>query len=94
MDTQDIVETWRNEAKGKARADSVLTVLRVRGIAVPAATRKRILAEKDLQRLERWLERACVATSLREVINDRAADRSSKTRKPAAHKERSGRRSM
>jgi len=28
---------------------AVLTALRVRGIAVPAATRKRILAQKDLQ---------------------------------------------
>jgi hypothetical protein len=71
----------------------VLTVLHVRGIAVPEATRKRILAQKDLQLLERWHERASVATSLGEVIDDRAVDRSSKTGRPAAHKERSGRRS-
>jgi hypothetical protein len=82
----------RAEGHAEARADDVLTVLRVRGIAVPEAARKRILAQKDLQRLERWHEKAIVATSLREVIDDRAKGRSSKTVRPAAHKERSGRR--
>jgi hypothetical protein len=48
----------------------VLTVLRVRGIAVPDTARQRILAQKDLQRLERWLENAIVATSIGEVIDD------------------------
>ena len=78
-------------AKGlaKGQANAVLTALRVRGIAVPEAARKRILAEKNLQRLERWHEKAIVATSLRDVIDDR----SSKTARPGAHKERSGRRS-
>jgi post-segregation antitoxin (ccd killing protein) len=97
MNTQDIVETWRQEAIeegcAKARADDVLTVLRVRGIAVSEAARKRILAEKDLQRLERWHEKAIVATSLGEMLDDRVAGRSSKAGRPAAHKERSGRRS-
>jgi hypothetical protein len=100
MDTQDIVETWRREAiqegrvegRVEARAHDVLTVLRVRGIAVPAAARKRILAEKDLQRLERWHEKAIVATSLGEMLDDRAAGRSSKTGRPRVHKERGGRR--
>jgi hypothetical protein len=76
MDTQDIVEAWRREAiqegEGKARADAVLTALRVRGIAVPDAARRRILAVKDLQQLERWLEKAIVATSLGEVLDDRS----------------------
>jgi hypothetical protein len=74
MNTQDIVETWCREAidegRAKARADDVLTALRVRGIAVPEAARKRILAQSDLQRLERWLEKAIVATSLGEVLDD------------------------
>jgi hypothetical protein len=101
MDTQDIVEAWRQEAiqegraegRVEARAHDVLTVLRVRGIAVSAAARKRILAEKDLPRLERWFEKAIVAASLGEVLDDRAAGRSSKTARTAAHKARSGRRS-
>jgi post-segregation antitoxin (ccd killing protein) len=48
----------------------VLTVLRVRGVAVSDAARKRILAEADLPRLERWLEKAIVATSIGDVVDD------------------------
>ena len=48
----------------------MLTALRVRGIAVPEAARERILAEKDLERLERWLERAILAPSLAEVLDE------------------------
>jgi hypothetical protein len=56
------------EAKGEARA--LLAALRVRGIPVPDAARERILAEKDPERLERWVERAVVAGSLAEVLDD------------------------
>ncbi len=48
----------------------MLTVLRVRGIAVPDGERERILGQKDADRLERWLERAVVATSLAEVLDE------------------------
>jgi len=34
------------------------------------AARERILGQKDLPRLERWLEKASVATSIGEVIDD------------------------
>jgi hypothetical protein len=68
-------EDARIEGRTEMKAHDVLTVLRVRGIAVPAAARKRILAEKDLQRLGRWLESAIVATSLDEVIDGRAEHR-------------------
>jgi hypothetical protein len=54
----------------EARVHAVLTVLRVRGIAVSGEERERILAEKDPARLERWLERAILATSLAEVFDD------------------------
>jgi hypothetical protein len=87
-------EDARVEGRTEARADAVLAVLRVRGIAVPAAVRKRILAEKDLQRLERWLEKAILATSIEEVIDDRAESRSSRTARSAAPKERNGRRPL
>jgi hypothetical protein len=43
-------DTWENAREiGRAEscADAVLIVLQVRGIAVPAAARRRILAEKD-----------------------------------------------
>ncbi len=51
-------------------AHEVLTVLWVRGIAVPATARERILAEKDPAQLGRWLEKAAVAASVVEVIDD------------------------
>jgi hypothetical protein len=37
---------------------------------VPDAVRERILAEKDTDRLERWVERAIVAASVAEVIDE------------------------
>ncbi|HSJ74660.1 MAG TPA: hypothetical protein VK899_00460 [Gemmatimonadales bacterium] len=52
-------------------ARSLLFVLEVRGIAVPDAARERILGQKDLERLERWLRKAAIATSsVSEVIDD------------------------
>jgi hypothetical protein len=58
----------RDQGRVEARARDVLTVLRVRGIDVPEAVRERILAQKDLERLESWLEKAAVSTSLAEVL--------------------------
>ena len=64
----------RTEGERRGRADAaagaVLTVLRVRGIVVPDDARERILAEEDLERLKRWQERAVVASSLAEVLDE------------------------
>jgi len=60
----------RAEACTKTLAKNVLTVFRVRGIAVPDATRERILAEKDLERLGRWHEKAIIASSSEAVVDD------------------------
>jgi len=60
----------RVEGEAAARVRDVLTVLRVRGIVVSAADRERILAEKDPARLERWHERAILAASLAEVLDE------------------------
>jgi predicted transposase YdaD len=82
VSTRNIVEELRDEgrregrdegrregrAEGEARA--LLTVLRGRGIAVADAIRERILAERDAQRLERWIERAVVAASVAEVLGE------------------------
>ncbi len=68
-------ELGMEEGDVKARARNLLTVLRVRGIRVPAVERDRIRAEKDPDRLERWLERAVVETSLAAVLEDRAGAR-------------------
>lgn len=67
------VEQARAEAKqarAQAGAIALLTVLRVRGIDVPSAERERILAQNDAGCLERWLEKAVVAASLAEVLDD------------------------
>jgi len=71
-------QTWeearaeaRAEARTETQAKAVFTALEVRGIAVPAAARKRILAEKDLKQLERWHRKAIVAKSIDEVLGSR-----------------------
>jgi hypothetical protein len=63
-------EQGQKQGRAEARANDVLTVLRVRGIAVPDAERGRILAEADPARLERWLERAIVERSLAAVLDE------------------------
>jgi hypothetical protein len=67
---KDARRIGRDEGAAAARACDVLTVLRVRGIAVPDAARERILAQKDPERLERWLEKAAVAASADEVLGE------------------------
>jgi hypothetical protein len=77
VSTQDAFEELQEEARREGRdegrteeaARNLLTVLRVRGIAVPDAARERILAQKDPSLLEHWHERAVVATSLAEVLD-------------------------
>jgi hypothetical protein len=64
------VAQGRAEGRSDEAARALLTVLRVRGIEVPEAARERILSQKDPERLERWLERAIVATSLAKVLDD------------------------
>jgi hypothetical protein len=66
----DFAKKYVAEGRAEEAAQAVLTVLRVRGLAVPEALRERILAEKDAARLERWLEKAAVATSIAEVAEE------------------------
>ena len=60
----------RAEGRAEGEARALLAVLRGRGIAVSEVARNRILAEKDLARLERWLERAADAGSVAELIDE------------------------
>lgn len=53
-----------------ARTRGVLAVLRARGLAISDAARERILAERDANRLDRWLEAAVGAASVEEVLTD------------------------
>ncbi len=64
------VAQGRTEGRTEEAARALLTVLRVRGLAVPEAVRERILAQKDPERLERWLEKAAVAASVTAVIDE------------------------
>ncbi|WP_437505455.1 hypothetical protein [Sorangium sp. So ce1099] len=66
---EDYEQKLRVEARAEEAARAVLIALRGRGIAVPDVARERILAEKDPETLERWLERAVVAASLAEVLD-------------------------
>lgn len=62
----------RGRAEGRAEeaARALLTVLRLRGLEVPAAVRDRILAQNDPEQLERWLEKAVVASSVAAVLDE------------------------
>jgi hypothetical protein len=64
------VAQGRDEGRVEEAVRAVLTALRVRGIAVPDTARERIMAEKDPERLERWYERAIVAPSLDDVLDE------------------------
>jgi hypothetical protein len=67
---QDGREDSGDQPRPAAGTEEILTVLRVRGIGVPDAARQRIQAEEDSGTLERWLERAVIASSIGEVIDD------------------------
>jgi hypothetical protein len=60
----------RSEGRVEQATRALLTVLQARSIALPEAAREKILAQKDPERLERWLERAVVAPSIAEVLDD------------------------
>ena len=60
------------EAKGevKGRAEALLTVLQVRGMALDVPTRERIVGCTDSEQLQRWIVRAATASSLHEVLEE------------------------
>jgi hypothetical protein len=58
------------EGRVEEAVRNLLTVFRARGFAVSDAIRERILAQKDPERLERWLEKAVVAPSVAAVLDE------------------------
>ena len=77
LEEQEFIVTMRDtwaSARALGRAEeavrAVLTVLRARGIDLPKAARDRILAQKDPERLGRWLEKAVTAASIAEVLDE------------------------
>jgi hypothetical protein len=67
---QEGLRQGRDEGRREGEVRALLLALRARGIPVPDAARERILAEKDPGRLEHWMERAVVATSLADVLDE------------------------
>ncbi len=59
----------RAEGRAEEAARNLLTVLGVRGVAVPEGARERILTQNDPLLLERWLAKAVLAASIGEVID-------------------------
>ncbi|HEY6176483.1 MAG TPA: hypothetical protein VIX73_18635 [Kofleriaceae bacterium] len=64
------IAAGRAEGIAAGQAEAVLTVLRARGIAVSDAARARILAENNVTRLKRWVEKAIVVSSIEDLIDD------------------------
>ncbi|MFQ3560050.1 hypothetical protein QZN11_25045 [Streptomyces gramineus] len=58
------------EAKGRAegRAEDILRILDLRGVAVAEADRERVLACEDLDTLGVWFDRAVTATGAEELF--------------------------
>jgi hypothetical protein len=70
-----MLKTWedaRTEGSIKTRAEDILTVLSTRGINVPAAARKRILAQKDPKQLTHWLKKAVVTASVDDLFKSQS----------------------
>jgi hypothetical protein len=60
----------KEEGHAEGRAQSILDVLRVRGVDVPAEVRERIVSCKDVATLDAWLERAVRAASAADVLSE------------------------
>jgi hypothetical protein len=58
------------EGMAQEAAEAVLRVLATRKMAVPGEIRDRILACEDLALLRSWLDRAVVAASVDQIIDD------------------------
>lgn len=66
----DFARKYVAQGRAEEAARALLMVLRARSISVPDTVRERILAEKDPERLERWLEKAATATSVAAVLDE------------------------
>ena len=70
-------ERGRTEGKEEGlrdgRADALLTILRARGVGIPAELEQRIRGSVDGELLARWLGRAATATRVSDLDEERAA---------------------
>jgi hypothetical protein len=56
------------EGKRKGLAEALLDILTARGVSLKPADRARILAERDPDRLGRWIARASTCTNMTELF--------------------------
>jgi Uma2 family endonuclease len=62
----------RAEGLARGRAEDVITVLDARGVALDSAARERILHERDLATLARWLVRATTCADVAALLDEPA----------------------
>ena len=65
------VAEGRAEGRAEGLAEAVLAVLGARGLVPDDGSRERILAERDLQRLARWIVRAGSCVTIAELLAER-----------------------
>jgi hypothetical protein len=58
------------EGKVEGKIEALIAFLTARDIELDSATRGRILGERDPQRLDRWIVRAAISTTIAEVLTD------------------------
>ncbi len=63
----------KEEGLRDGRADALLTILRARGVGIPAELEQRIRGSVDGELLARWLVRAATATRVSDLDEERAA---------------------
>ncbi|WP_407742537.1 hypothetical protein [Hyalangium sp.] len=63
-------EQGRQQGLVAGRAEGVLRILTVRGIAVDEETRKRILSCTDLPTLDQWFDRALTAARVSDLMTN------------------------
>jgi hypothetical protein len=58
----------RAEGKIEGKVEALIAILAARGIDPDSAARERILRERDPQRLDRWIARAAISSTIVEVL--------------------------
>ncbi|MFD9286952.1 hypothetical protein ACFWBV_01280 [Streptomyces sp. NPDC060030] len=68
--TSPLSEEIRDEGRAKGRAEDILRLLELRGIAVPVEARDKIAGCHDLHLLDRWFSHAVTATTAEDVFTE------------------------
>ncbi|MFE5259348.1 hypothetical protein [Streptomyces coelicoflavus] len=65
-----VEESWL-KGRAEARAESILRVLKVRGIEIPDSVRERVTSCTDLDVLGTWLDRSLSVTRAEELFAEK-----------------------